>query len=69
MMGSVLAPSGDPTPAETSDVANAVFDGADMIVLTAETAIGARSVEAVTNVGLIASEAENHFEEQPPPLG
>lgn len=47
-----------PTRAEVGDVANAVFEGADGILLSAETAIGAYPVEAVRTASRIAEVAE-----------
>ena len=68
MLDSMIANS-TPTRAEATDCSNAVLDGADALMLSGETSVGAFAIEAVETMARIIARTEEAMLEQITPLG
>ena len=63
-----MVSSPQPTRAEVADVANAILDGSDAVMLSEETAVGKHAVRAVEVMAAIARETEDSVLPDAPPL-
>ena len=67
MLDSMISNS-RPTRAESTDCANAVLDGADALMLSGETSVGAFAIEAVQTMARIIERTEEEMLDRIPPL-